>query len=108
MVVGEKSISLNSVYFADILNHLDYVAFDSGPGQMMLKERSFYDMMDRKPLPVTLTLDEKIERLFGLLDDADRRILENRAKVRATINAMHRLYEQNKDRPLDQSRLNLR
>jgi len=43
-----------------------------------------------------------------LLDDADRRILENRAKVRATINAMHRLYEQNKDRPLDQSRLNLR
>ncbi len=107
MVIGKDSIALNNVYLADILDHLDYVAFDSGPGQMMLKEKSFYAMMDQGSAPAQLTFDQKIERLFGLLDDADHRLIENRARVRATIDEMHKIYVANKDHPLNQSGLNL-
>jgi len=64
-------------------------------------------MMDQGSAPAQLTFDQKIERLFGLLDDADRRLIENRARVRATIDEMHRIYVANKDRPLNQSGLNL-
>lgn len=106
MVVGE-SVGLNNVYFTNILDHLGYVTFDSGPGQMMLKEKLFYAMLDRKAVAIEQTLDQKIQTLFQLLDDADRRLMQNRLRIRATINEMHRTYEANKGRPLDQSRLNL-
>lgn len=30
------------VHFVDMLDYLDHVTFDSGPGQIMLKARSFF------------------------------------------------------------------
>lgn len=33
------------VYMADILEHLDCLSFDAGPGQLMLVESSFYPRM---------------------------------------------------------------
>ena len=95
-------------YLVDILDYLDFITFDSGPGQIMLKERQFYDFMDIGSRPIPLSLDDKILRLFALLEDADRRFAENRAKVLATIQEMREAYLSSRNRPIDQSRLNLR
>jgi len=69
-----------SVYFIDILDYLDYVTFDAGPGQMMLKEREFYRIadegLDREPH----TLSQKTCDLHNLLQDGYRRLLANRDK----------------------------
>lgn len=97
-----------SVYLVDMLDYLDYVTFDSGPGQIMLKERQFYERMEDKPEPAPLTLDKKIERLFDMLEEADRRLLENRERVRATISEMRKTYEEGKGLPVNQSALHLK
>lgn len=94
-------------YMVDILDYLDFVAFDSGPGQIMLKERQFYHFVDSGGIPAAISMDDKIQRLFGLLEDADRRLLENRARVLATIQEMRATYLANRDRPIDQAGLNL-
>lgn len=95
------------VYLVDILDYLDYMAFDSGPGQIMLKERQFYEAINTDTKSAPLTIDEKIERLFQLLEDADRRLRENRERVAATIREMRQLYAVSKNQPIDQSGLNL-
>ena len=41
MHLGPKAIT-PSVYFIDMLDWLDYVTFDSGPGQMMLRAVAFF------------------------------------------------------------------
>lgn len=96
-----------AVYLADILDYLDYVAFDSGPGQIMLKEHQFYAAVDGSITPQALTLNGKIERLFSLLEQADQRLMENRAKVLATIQEMRAIYLASSSQEIDQSRLNL-
>lgn len=63
-----------SVYLEDLLDYLDYVAFDSGPGQIMLKERQFYEAVDNGVVPTAMTMDDNIKRLLRLLEDADRRL----------------------------------
>ncbi len=55
------------IYLVDLLDHLDVTTFDSGPGQIMLKERLFYQRMADNMAPQVLTLDEKIARLFEML-----------------------------------------
>ncbi len=42
-----------------------------------------------------------------MLEDADRRLQENRQKVQQTIQAMRKLYDTSKDRDIDQSELRL-
>ena len=68
-----------SVVFTDMLDWLDYVTFDSGPGQMMLKAKSFFSAYDpsavrRKSLP------EKITALFALYEDGEERLRFNRKR----------------------------
>lgn len=66
-----------SVVFTDMLDWLDYVTFDSGPVQMMLKAKAFFGAYDpavvqRKKIP------EKVETLFALYKDGERRLRINR------------------------------
>lgn len=37
------------IHFIDMLDYLDYVTFDSGPGQIMLKSRLFFPRYTKKP-----------------------------------------------------------
>lgn len=67
-----------NVYFVDMLDYLDFVTFDSGPGQTMLKEKQFYKARDAGFIPPALTLADKVSRLIDLLEDGDRRLIENR------------------------------
>lgn len=95
------------VYAVDILDYLDFAVFDSGPGQIMLKERQFYEFMDAGNRMHEGTLEEKIQRLFELLADADRRLMINRTKMMETIQEMREVYVANQGKPIDQARLNL-
>ena len=49
-----------SVYLVDMLDWLDYVTFDSGPGQMMLRAAGFYTAFDSVN-PHPLTIEDKLK-----------------------------------------------
>jgi len=69
-----------NVYFVDMLDYLSFVTFDSGPGQAMLREKQFYDAADAGYQPPALSVAEKIERCMDLMEDGDRRLIENRKR----------------------------
>ncbi len=76
----EKPIR-STVYFVDMLDYLDYVTFDSGPGQIMLKAKAFFGAMANGVKPVKRTIRQKVDRLFNVLEDGDRRLAKNRKKT---------------------------
>lgn len=64
-------------YFSDLLDHLPFATFDSGPGQMMLRERDFYAAIAKGWKPGHLTLREKIKALFRMLEGGEKRLALN-------------------------------
>lgn len=68
-----------SVCIVDILDWLDYVTFDSGPGQMMLKAVKFFDEFDPTTVKL-LGIRDKVRRLMDLYEDGERRLKENRRR----------------------------
>ena len=66
-----------SVYLGDMLDWLDYVTFDSGPGQMMLKAVKFFREFDPKNVK-PFSIKDKVKRLMALYEDGERRLKENR------------------------------
>jgi hypothetical protein len=93
------------VYLVDLLDYLDYATYDAGPGQMMLKEKSFYEAMDARRAPSARTLAQKIERLFALLEDGDQRLAENRRKDLDRLRAEFQAYKGRAEHVIDQSDL---
>ena len=69
----------------NILDYLDFMHFDSGPGQIMLKSDAFYRHVAMGPNPVHLEIDEVVDRLLQLRRDGDRRLAENRANRLALL-----------------------
>lgn len=68
-----------SVVFTDMLDWLDYVTFDSGPGQMMLKAKSFVSAYDPSAVR-RKSMREKITALFDLYEDGEERLRFNRER----------------------------
>jgi hypothetical protein len=66
-----------NVYLIDMLDWLDFVTFDSGPGQMMLKAKKFFAEYD-PDRQATLDIKAKLSRLMDLYEDGERRLRENR------------------------------
>ena len=66
-----------SVVFTDMLDWLSYTTFDSGPGQMMLRAKAFFDAYDPTKVQ-TRTISEKVSDLFALYEDGERRLRVNR------------------------------
>jgi len=78
MQIAAQKIN-SSVYLIDMLDWLDYVTFDSGPGQMMLKATKFFEEFD--PAKVKPSgIRGKVKRLMELYEDGERRLKENRAR----------------------------
>lgn len=75
------------IYLVDMLDYLDFVTFDSGPGQLMLKEKQFYESMSNTNSVLEKSLAVKISHLVELREDGDRRLFENRKK---TLDKMRR------------------
>jgi hypothetical protein len=79
------------VYMVDMFDFLDYTVFNSGPGQMMLKEAQFYPAVDalyasgKYAPPQRRTLREKIDRLYEMLETADQQLYIEREKKRMVV-----------------------
>jgi hypothetical protein len=78
MQIAAKAIE-PTVYLMDMLDWLDYVTFDSGPGQMMLKAVKFFNEFDPNAARPT-TIKDKVKRLMDLYEDGERRLKENRKR----------------------------
>jgi hypothetical protein len=68
-----------SVYLIDMLDWMDYVTFDSGPGQMMLRAVKFFAEYDPQRQPA-LSIRDKVQKLMDLYEDGERRLRENRER----------------------------
>jgi len=72
------------VHLVDLLECLEHTHFNSGPGQLMLKEKHFYETVeqvgDEQFCSGTMTILEKAEKLYGILEDANERLFRDRIK----------------------------
>lgn len=84
------------VYLADMLDWLDYVTCDSGPGQLMLKESKFSaDYATYRPKK--LGTAEKVKRLMAMYEDSEKRLIENREADRNEFRDRFEKYLNNED-----------
>ncbi len=73
------------VYFTDMLDHLAYVTFDSGTGQIMLKAKPFFTNFNPEETRPIKTTEQKVRDLLNLLEDGERRLQINRERVLKTM-----------------------
>lgn len=76
--IGDKISS--SVYFIDMLDYIDFLSFDSGPGQIMLNAKKFIENYETYKKP-NLRIRQKVERLMILYKDGEYRLKQNRKRV---------------------------
>ncbi|KKZ14612.1 MAG: hypothetical protein TQ37_00595 [Candidatus Synechococcus spongiarum 15L] len=72
-----KQIS-HKLYFIDLLDWIDFIAYDAGPGQIMLKEQDLYDELDSENSPKKRTIFEKVDILFNLFEQKLISMFNNR------------------------------
>ena len=94
------------VNLVDLLDYLDFTHFDSGPGQIMLREGDFYSELDADYQPHLLPLKEKANLLLAKLEEGDERLYRNREKARKKLMALARLFDMKL--PIDQRLLKIR
>jgi hypothetical protein len=108
MKIAAKEID-PTVYLVDMLDWLDYVTFDSGPGQMMLKAVKFFNEFD--PANTKLKpIKDKVKRLMDLYEDGERRLKENRKRDLADYRRQFNAFMADRDfvvTPETQESLNL-
>jgi hypothetical protein len=98
---------LPRVYLVDMLDHLDVVNFDSGPGQLMLKEKQFYLKMSSEDKTDSLSLAQKIEKLIELKEKGDETLIANRLSRSKKLKELKREYEESSQQNLDQRDMNI-
>lgn len=69
------------VFLVDLLDHLEFATYDDGPGQMMLLEEKFFSAMVGGDCGSSTPIVQKIDRLFDMLKDGNRRLLQNRQRT---------------------------
>lgn len=76
-----KNPNSTEVYMLDMLDILDYITYDYGPGQIMLQSKKFFlDIEKIKIRQNRMTVSEKVQKLNELLLDGRRRFLLTRSK----------------------------
>ena len=78
--ISERSNITHRTYFFDLLDWTDFITYDAGPGQIMLKEQDFYDAYDSRSAPPRLSIQKKVERLFSLFEQQMEALYQNRRK----------------------------
>lgn len=68
----------HSTYLVDLLDWIDCVTYDAGPGQIMLKEKVFYEKMEAGFTPPDRTVQGKVEDLFQLFETQLLSLISNR------------------------------
>ena len=93
------------VNLVDLLDYLGYTHFDSGPGQIMLRERDFYEALDSDYEPPSLTLREKVDVLLKKLQEGDERLQKNRERAQKELMGLAEQFDI--ETPIDQQSLNI-
>ena len=104
-----KAFDAPEVYFVDMLDYLDYLAFDSGPGQIMLKADEFFADFESRPCAIR-TPPEKADFLIQMLKDGDERLIANRKRKQTELQNMADRYKRREFftvSPADQETFNL-
>jgi uncharacterized protein YutD len=66
-----------SIHFVDMLDCLDYITFDAGPGQLMLKASRFFSEYQAQAKN-NKSIQQKVQRLMELYEDGEQRLRINR------------------------------
>lgn len=78
--MSERNEITHRVYFFDLLDWVDFITYDAGPGQIMLNERDFYHAYNSGAAQPPRSVLEKVERLFGLFERQVEALFENRRR----------------------------
>lgn len=74
----DMSRNTHKLYFIDLLDWLDFITYDAGPGQIMLKEQDLYEAIESKRTPEYKDIFEKVEVLFDLFERQLKALFTNR------------------------------
>ncbi len=102
-----SSTIVPTVYFVDMLAYLDYMTFNSGPGQIMMQEARFYPAVNAGVGPSQLSLQEKIAQLFKMLEIGERLLVINRERRVKKLESLYVKYKSLPTHAVEQSTLNL-
>ena len=92
----DKQADFN-VYFVDLLDYLDFITFDMGPGQVMLRENDFYNACDSNYEPPVLTLSQKIGKCMDIMEQGYQSLIRNRATRMNRLRRQIDLFAQSND-----------
>jgi hypothetical protein len=93
--------TLAGIKLVNIFDYLDFIHFDAGPGQMMLRSDRFYAHLEQGGAARSLSLADTVERLLALRRDGDKRLAANRQKRRLALEAKAEVFDPTL--PIDQS-----
>jgi len=93
--------ALAGIKLVNILDYLNFMHFDAGPGQIMLRSDRFYAYLERGGVAESLNLANTVERLVALRRDGDKRLAANREKRRLALEAKAEAFDPTL--PIDQS-----
>jgi len=68
----------HKAYLIDLLDWTQYITYDAGPGQIMLRERDFYEAFDSGHRPESRSVLDKADSLFTMFESQLKSLLSNR------------------------------
>ena len=83
----------HKLYFIDMLDWIDFVTYDAGPGQIMLREQDLYDELDAGRIPDSRTIFEKVDALFDLFERQLQALFANRQERLSRQRALSRQFQ---------------
>lgn len=93
LVEGSMVGTTPQVFLIDLLDYLDFINFDAGPGQTMLKEKVLYAELVKGTSPPQLDLFEKVKKCMDIMEDGYERLLKNREAKLAKYRNNHTAFE---------------
>lgn len=68
----------HKAYLIDLLDWTEFIAYNAGPGQIMLSEHKFYEAFESGHVPAETSIANKVEGLFARFEDGVRALFRNR------------------------------
>ena len=71
----------HKAYFFNLLDWLEFISYDAGPGQIMLREQNFYEAFDSGYMPQERSIQEKTSLLFKMFEEQVQVLISNRESM---------------------------
>lgn len=80
----------HKAFLVDLLDWTEFVTYDAGPGQLMLREKDFYDAHESGHRPLEKPIADKVQSLFTRFEEGVESLFANR---RQRLNRQKKLFE---------------